>query len=454
LKYTKKILEKLVRHLFKIIASTVFLSSQAFAWELPPDNATLGKEAIREIVASQAYGATSTFKRDVAYIDFTSHGQSFTQVVVTLTPDVPRLHRGKKLVVVGGEPGSEWAGDFFETPDGGEGPGTWLAKRGVTFVALTRVGRWNFFAKDGTGSWADIPLELRMPIFHRAQAAPWTAADFDTQRKELQQAMSGDSSVYRTPKVGSALYRQMLATTPITYLKGYQLAVEHAIPVTQREKSFVLFWGMSTGGAFLYPLAKHVKPDGYLGWGTSSTGLAYIFRKAKQGDFSTAYSQTALRLRERGLDDFAFYTKELDELTRLRWWEAALRGPRFKSAEDAPMQFNVASLTDVAMRLWLSDSLSAEERKAGLAQFMHDMIEPSFPPVVLKELAILEINGTRDEAISPKVVDAHREVMQPYAGNYRVARVESFQHYLYRQENIKVVGHLWLRFIESGYFDR
>lgn len=443
-----------MRHFVRIIAAVVLLSSPAFGWDLPADKATLGKDAIRDILDSTAYAETSAFKRDIRFIDFSSHGQKFTQVVVTLTPDKPRLYKGKKLVVVGGEPGSEWAWDFLQTPDGGEGPGVWLAKRGVTFVALTRVGRWNFFAKDGTGSWADIPLDQRMPIFNREQTAPWTSADFEVKRTVQKEATSGDSSVYRMPKADSPLYQQMLATTPITYLKGYRLALEQAIPANQRDSSFVLFWGMSTGGAFLYPLARQFKPDGYLGWGTSSTGLAYVYRKAKQGDFSTSYTQTALRLRERGYDDFGYYTKELDEATRLRWWQAALREPRFKSGEDAPMQFNVASLSEVALRLWLSDFLPTEERKAGLGQFMRDMIEPSFPPTELKDLAILDINGTRDEAISPKIVDAHREVMEPYARRYRVARVEGFQHYLYKQDSIKVVGNLWLRFIESGYFDQ
>ena len=443
-----------MRHFANTIAALVLLSANAFAWELPADKATLGKAAIREILDGNGYAESSTFRRDIAFIDFTSHGQKFTQVVVTLTPDKPRLHNGKKLVVVGGEPGSEWAWDFLETPDGGEGPAVWMAKRGITFVALTRVGRWNFFAKDGTGSWADIPIDQRMPIFNREQAAPWTSADFEEKRTVQKEATSGDSSVYRMPKPDSVLYKQMLATTPLTYLKGYRVAVEHAIPANQRDRSFVLFWGMSTGGAFLYPLAKQFKPDGYLGWGTSSTGLAYVYRKAKQGDFSTPYTQTALRLRERGLDDFGYYTRELDEATRLKWWQSALREPRFKSGEDAPMQFNIAALSEVTMRLWLSDFLPAEERKAGLAQFMKDMIEPSFPPAELKDLAILDINGTKDEAINPKIVDAHREVMEPYSRRYRVARVEGFQHYLYKQDNIKVVGNLWLRFIESGYFDK
>ena len=87
----------------KIVAALFLLSAQTFAWELPADKATLGKEAIREILDGNAYAETGTFKQDIAFIDFDSHGQKFTQVVVTLTPDKPRLHKGKKLVVVGGD---------------------------------------------------------------------------------------------------------------------------------------------------------------------------------------------------------------------------------------------------------------------------------------------------------------------------------------------------------------
>jgi hypothetical protein len=246
----------------------------------------------------------------------------------------------------------------------------------------------------------------------------------------------------------------MLAATPITYITGYRRAIEHVLPARERRNAYVLYWGMSTGGAFLYPLARQLKPDGYLGWGTSSAGLAYVYRRAKGGDFGTPYSNTALRLRERGLDDFKYYTKSLDEETRQRWWQRALKGPRFKSGEDAPMQFNPAALTEVATRLWLSDSLSPREREEGFANFVRSMLEPSFPPAELKDVAVLDMNGTRDEAIPPRTVDAHREVMEPHARKYRVARVQEFQHYLFTQDSIKVVGSLWLRFIESGYFDR
>ena len=423
----------------------------ANAYDLPPDRGTLPRAAIDEILAADAYPETSGFTRRVELIDFESFGQPFTQAVVILTPERPRLHRGKRLVVVGGEPGSEYAGDFLETPEGKEGPGVWLAKRGVTFVALTRVGRWNFLVPDG--SWAGVPLEQRMPMFSRRQKAHWTADDYEVKASGLKGATSGDSAVYRTPKPASPLYRQMLAAAPRTYLEGYRLAIERAVPAAERASTYLLYWGMSTGGAFLYPLARWLPPDGYLGWGTSSTGLAYVYRRAKSGDFQQPYAQSALRVRERGLDDFTYYTRDLDEATRAAWWRQAQRSPRFKSGEDPMMQFGAAALLDTAMRLWLSDFLPAHDREPGLAQFVRDMMEPSFPPEALKRVAVLDMNGTRDEAIPPRTVDAHREVMEPYARKYRVARVEGFPHYLFRQEHIKVVGTLWLRFIEAGFFD-
>ena len=117
------------------------------------------------------------------------------------------------------------------------------------------------------------------------------------------------------------------------------------------------------------------------------------------------------------------------------------------------MQFGAAALTEVAMRLWLSDFLPGSYRKAGLAALVKELMEPSFPPVELARAAILDMNGTLDEAIPPKTVDAHREVMEPYARRYRVARVEGLHHYLYTQDAIRTVGTLWLRFIDSGYFD-
>jgi hypothetical protein len=439
-----------------LLLSAVCMTSVARAaeWKLPPDQGTLTQEEVSVILAGNDYPETTTYTRKTDFIDFTAYGQKFTQVVVTLYPARPRMHQGRKLVVVGAEPGSEYAMDFLETAEGKEGMGVWLAKRGVTFVALTRVGRWNFFDGSGNGSWKDIPLGERMPIFNRDQKQYWSRDDYSTQKSETTAvATGGDSAVYRIPKPGTALYNQSLAATPVTVLAGYRKAIEHVLPPAERGRSFVLYWGMSTGGAFLFPLAKQLTPDGYLGWGTSSTGLAYLYRRAKQGDFRLPYTQSALRVRERGFDDFEFYTRHVAADLKQKWWQGALKEPRFKGMEDPPMQFHVAALTETAMRLWLSDFLPAEYRKDGLGKFIQDIIEPSFPPRELKGVAILEMNGTRDEVIPPRTVDAHREVMEPYAGRYRVARFQDFHHYLFTQESIKAVGTVWLKFVESGYFD-
>ena len=430
----------------------VVVSANAAAWDLPPDNGTLGKEAIGMLLSSNEYPVTSSYTQKVDFIDFSAHGQRFTQVVVTLTPDTPRLRNGRKLVVVGAEPGSEYGMDFVSTVERKEGPGVWLAKRGVTFVALTRVGRWNFLAATKDGSWESIAIAERMPIFNRAQRTLWAAGECEVKRSGVSGSTSASvSAIYRFPKKGTALERQMLAATPRVFLEGYRLALEKAI--SDRRSSLVLFWGMSTGGASLYPLAKYFTPDGYLGWGTSSTGLAYVNNRTAGGNFNDIYEHSALRVRERGFDDFEFYTRQIDRQTRATWWKVALRSPRFKSTEDEAMQFGAAALTEHGMRLWQSDFLPPSDRAAGLGAFMAAMFEPSYPPAELKKVPILDLNGTNDEALPPATVDANRSVMERYAKKYRVGRVEGLHHYLFTQDSIKVVGTLWMRYIESGFFD-
>jgi len=431
------------------LAACVF-ATQAHAWDIPPDNGTMGRAAIQQILAGRDYPETSTYKQRIDFIDFSANGQDFTQVVVTLTPDKPLLRNGKKLVVVGGEPGSEYAMDFVTTVEGKEGPAVWLAKRGVRFVALTRVGRWNFLKADG--AWDAIPLDKRMPMFNRAQKAPWTERDFEVRRADGSAGASAAiSGTYRYPKKDSVLEKQMLAATPQVFIDGYALALKKAIP--DRKTSLVLFWGMSTGGATLYPLAKTYTPDGFLGWGTSSTGLAYVVDKAARGDFRDIYDHSALRVRERGADDFEFYSKNIDTKTRALWWKAAQKDPRFKSTEDETMQFGAGALTEHGLRLWQSDFLPAEARKKGLAAFMRDMFEPSYPPAELKSVPVLVLNGTADEAQPPKTVDITRKVMEPYTKKYRVGRIEGLHHYLFTQDSIKIVGSTWMRYIESGFFD-
>jgi hypothetical protein len=69
-----------------------------------------------------------------------------------------------------------------------------------------------------------------MPIFNRAQKSHWSAADYEVKVLGSAGSTSGDSAVYRLPKPGTKLYDQMLAATPAHLLKGYQLAIERAVP--------------------------------------------------------------------------------------------------------------------------------------------------------------------------------------------------------------------------------
>jgi pimeloyl-ACP methyl ester carboxylesterase len=442
-----------VRFQWIVAATTVLaLSVPLQGWDIPPDNGTLGRDGVAEILAGNPYPETTLYRQTLGFIDFTANGQPFTQVVVTLIPDTPRVRNGRKIVVVGAEPGSEYGMDFVTTVEARDGPAVWLAKRGVTFVALTRVGRWNFLAPSGDGSWETIPIEQRMPIFSRTQKTPWPASEYETVRSDAASVQTASvSASTRYPKKGTRLEQQMLAATPAVFLEGYRRALEQAVP--DRAGSFVLFWGMSTGGASLYPLAKYYRPDGFLGWGTSSTGLAYVNNKAESGDFANVYDRMALRVRERGLEDFEFYTRHVDADTRARWWRAALKSPRFKSTEDASMMFGAAGLVEHALRLWNADGLPEATRALGLAAFLHAMLEPSFPPAELATVPVLDLNGTNDETLPPATVDANRRVMERYARTWRVGRIEGLHHYLFTQDSITVVGSVWLRYIDSGYFD-
>ena len=432
------------------IGAIAISCAPAAAWELPPDNGTMGQDTIAAILSANDYPETSGYRQSIDFIDFLAYGQKFTQVVVTLTPDRPRLHNGKKIVVVGGEPGSEYAMDFVRTVEDKDGAAVWLAKRGITFVGPTRVGRWNFLAPTKDGSWESVPLGERMPIFERSQTAHWTEKDYTVKRGPAGGgAASGQVSRY--PRPGTLLEKQLMAATGNTFIEGYRLALEKAIP--DRQSSIVLFWGMSTGGSTLYPLAKYYTPDGYLGWGTSTTGLAAATGRTRSGNYNSIYEQNAVRVRERGLDDFEYYTKEIDPQTRAKWWQAAQRNPRFKSTEDPPMQFGASALAETALRLWHSDFLPEENRKRGLVAFMHDIFEPSFPPAELKKVPVLDLNGTRDEVLPPATVDANRKVMEPYTKRYRVGRIEGLHHYLFTQDSIKTVVTTWLRYIDSGHFD-
>jgi hypothetical protein len=274
---------------------------------LPADRETVPRADLAAIVAGDEYPPRRLSPSAPSTSTFSSFGQDFTQVVVILTPDKPRLHAGRKLVVVGGEPGSEYAGDFLETPEGQEGPGVWLAKRGVTFVALTRVGRWNFLATDGLvgrRSGRDAHADVQPQ-----QNAHWSAADYEVKSSGVQGATSGDSAVYRVRRPARALQPDARRHA-LTYLTGYSSRSSARFPGASAPRLSSLLGNVHRRRLPLS--AREAAPARRLpGLGHEQHRLAYVYRRAKSRRFQQPYAQSALRVRERGLDDFTYYTKEL-----------------------------------------------------------------------------------------------------------------------------------------------
>ena len=420
---------------------------------VPDDRAVLPAEAVAAITNSDAFPETTGYSKSVDYVDFEIHGKPFTQVVMTLRPETPRLHRGRRIVVVAGEGGSDNGNGFLSTYEGREGIGPWLARRGVTFVAVPRLGRWNFFAEGESGGWLDIPLGERMPVFDRHRTEYWSADDYASHASQGQASPTG-SDTYRLPKEGSALHDHMLAATPDALVEGYRRGVAFSLAGLEspRDDVLLLYWGFSTGGPFLWALARSIAPDGMLGWGTSSTGIAYFHSRVRTGRFDWPYENSVLRVRERGRPDFRFYTEHVDDAVRERWWRKALAAPRFKSVEDTMMFYNAAALAEHAGRLWNADFLPRDVRRRGFAALVRDIVEPCFPAPELRSVAVWEMNGTLDQVIQPDKVDAARAVMEPYCRRYRVARLEGFRHDILH-DTIVTVGRIWLRIVEDGYFD-
>src|SRR5262249_5063726 len=274
-------MEARMKHIGLMLARPMPIScAPAAAWDLPPDNGPMARGTVAAILAGNDYPETSSYRQSIDYIDFTAYGQKFTQVVVRLTPDRPLLRNGKKLVVVGGEPGSEYAMDFVRTVEDKDGAAVWLAKRGITFVGPTRVGRWNFLAPSKDGSWEPVPLSQRMPIFERSQTAHWTEADY-TVKHGPSGGGAASGMVQRYPRPGSLLEKQLMAATGGTFIEGYRLALEKAIP--DRRHSLGLFWGKSAGGSAPPPPAEPLHPGGHAGWAPRTARRAAAPPPARHG---------------------------------------------------------------------------------------------------------------------------------------------------------------------------
>ena len=74
------------------------------------------------------------------------------------------------------------------------------------------------------------------------------------------------------------------------------------------------------------------------------------------------------------------------------------------------------------------------------------------PSEQLGAVSAFEMNGTLDQVIQPWKVDAARRVSEKYCKRYRVARLEGFRHDILH-DTCKTVGRIWLKLIQSGYYD-
>jgi hypothetical protein len=421
-------------------------------WLQLPDEAALTATEMERVAAKWRPRETTSFAQDVRFFDFQSNGKPFTQVAIVLVPATPLVVNGKRVVVVASEGGHDHGREFIRDDLRREGPGPWLAKRGVTFIALTRIGRWNFIGDDPLGSWRNVPLESRMPVFHRGQKQHWPASEYIVTNAEGVSSPT-NSQTCRLPRPGSELEAHMMALTPATAVEGFRHALAHCPEIKDRDQILMLYWGFSTGGAILWPLAKRFTPDGIMGFGMSSFPIAHFNTRGSKGDHRWLYDPSAFRLRERGKTDFAIYTVDLSDAERDDQWAEALHSARFKSFEDTFMFFNVAALSESISRLWHSGILPAETRKRGFSELLRENIDLAFPDDSLSSVCALELGGTRDEIQSPANVGIAASVVRPHCRRHKVVILDGLHHSI-AADQVPVFGALWLDAIESGYFDR
>jgi|ERR1700754_2297152 hypothetical protein len=81
-----------------------------------------------------------------------------------------------------------------------------------------------------------------------------------------------------------------------------------------------------------------------------------------------------------------------------------------------------------------------------------DIMATTMPGPALRGLPVWDMNGTFDEVYSVSTMLAARNMMQPYVGKHVLIRIEGFNHSIVSRQ-VRVIGPIWLRAIDSGYFD-
>jgi hypothetical protein len=420
-------------------------------WKQLADGTVLPTSELHRVAAAWQGRESTSFEQDVRFFDFESNGKPFTQVATVYTPAEPLIVKGKRVVVVASEGGHDNGREFAIDDLRREGPAPWLAKRGITFVALSRLGRWNFLTDKPLGSWADVPLDKRMPMFHRGQKAHWPDSEYAVIGAEGVSSPTG-SQYCRMPRPGSDLEAHMMALTPTTAMKGFREALAGIDELKDRHRALLLYWGFSTGGSFLWAFAKQMPPDGVMGFGMSSFPIAHFATRAANNDHRWLYDPSAFRLRERGMKDFAFFSPDLSPVERDQQFAEALNSPRFKSFEDTFMFFNVAAGAEAIARLWNADFLPADIRQRGFSALMQENLDLAFPDDSLAGVSALDLSGTRDEIQPPEIVLGAASVVRPHCRRYKVVLLEGLHHSIAADQAPVFCG-LWLDAIESGYFE-
>jgi hypothetical protein len=425
-------------------------TSAGVDWTALADGSVLASAVIAEAIERSKGDADIPFAQDVSFFDFEGYGKPFTQVALVLEPKRALRVNGRRVVLVTSEGGSDNGRTFIRDNAGNEGLGPWLARRGVTFIQLCRLGRWNFLSGDPLGSWRDVPLGGRMPVFHRRQERHWSADDYVTVAADGVSSPTGSQSC-RIPCAGSELEGYMLALAPITSMRGFELAIRALVPMDARDDVLLLYYGFSTGGAYLWPLSKRLPPDGIAGYGMSNFPVTYFSCRAARGNYEWLYDRSAVRLRERGTKDFEFFNRDLGEAQRAELWQQALHAPRFKSFEDTFMFYNVAALSESIARLWNAPFLPQSDRTRGFPALLQENLDLCFPSDALATIGVLDLYGTRDEVLTSDVARAVLATVGPFCRSYRMAFLDGYHHSI-SSDHVEAFGSLWLDAIKSGYF--
>ena len=419
-------------------------------WNGIAGGAALDRGTYAELVERWHGAETCGFSTTIREFDLVGYGKPFTQVAIVLEPERPLVINGRRVVVAASEGGHDNGREFVVDFDGNEAIGPWLARRGVTFIALCRLGRWNFLTDRPLGSWFDIPLDQRVPIYSRHQKQHWTADQYSIEAAGQVSSATG-SLACRVARKGGELEAHMMAAAPFTAVSGFHLALSQLLPAPRASIS-LFYWGFSTGGPYMWALAKKFAPDGVLGFGMTNFPIARLLSAANDGKLHWLYDPSAFRIRERGMPDFLYYAEGLDEGRINRQYAAALHSPRFKSTEDTFMFFNVGALTESLTRLWFADFLPASVRDRGFVELLAENMQLCAPDAALKDVAVLELFGTRDEVmLTSKNPLLAASVTSRYCRSYKIVFLEGLHHRIDASHS-KVFGSAWLDAIDSGYF--